>query len=61
VKVSTLAGADKLAIKVKKSLWHTCGPLPGVPTVVVLEIKGQYCVEVGMQERTHSEWWITEI
>jgi hypothetical protein len=35
VKVSTLADANGLAIRVKKSLWHACDALPGALTVVV--------------------------
>lgn len=36
-KVLTPACADELAIRVKKSLWHARGPLPSVPTVMILE------------------------
>jgi hypothetical protein len=36
-----LVGADELAIRVKKSLWHARGPVPGAPTVVVSETGGQ--------------------
>jgi hypothetical protein len=34
------AGADELAIRVKKSLWHTRGPLPGMLTIVASETGG---------------------
>jgi hypothetical protein len=41
VKIPSLSDADELAIRAGNVTWHANVPLPGAPTILVLETRGQ--------------------